>query len=172
MTAALIRQAPVKELVWQILVLSRVRTQNRFPLLWCGSALIQSTGEQVSADQAGPPLRACEPVRATMRAARKLKTYFWRVMRDIGRMIKVKPELEGACQWAGAGAPGLWALQEHAPGSGCPSRGAGMKLRIPNQTRHAFVRLMMCVFCPTSFSRSRTGRLAPFSASVGIAAIR
>jgi hypothetical protein len=55
-----------------------------------------------------------------MRAARKLKTYFWRVMRDIGRMIKVKPELEGACQWAGAGAPVYGHYKNMRPVRGVP----------------------------------------------------
>src|SRR5260370_37432132 len=39
-------------------------------------------------------------------------------------------------------------------------RSVGLKLRIPNRTRHAFIRLLLHVALPTTFSRSRVGRLA------------
>ena len=50
-------------------------------------------------------------------------------------------------------------------------RKVGLKLRMPKRARHACIRLTMRVRWPTRFSRSRFGRRASSSASVGIIAM-
>jgi hypothetical protein len=50
-------------------------------------------------------------------------------------------------------------------------RSSGLKPRIPSRASVLFMRLMMRVRSPTRFSRSRLGRLASSSSSVGIAAM-
>jgi len=47
----------------------------------------------------------------------------------------------------------------------------GLKPRMPSRTSAAFMRLMILVRSPTRLSRSRLGRLASSSSSVGIATI-
>ena len=51
-------------------------------------------------------------------------------------------------------------------------RSSGLKPRMPSRTSAAFIRLMIRVRSPTRLSRSRLGRLASSSSSVGIATIR
>jgi hypothetical protein len=50
-------------------------------------------------------------------------------------------------------------------------RNIGLKLRMPRRANAAFIVLTMRVRSPTRFSRSRPGRFASYSVSVGIAAI-
>src|SRR4051812_16124966 len=50
-------------------------------------------------------------------------------------------------------------------------RNVGLKVRTPKRTKHPFIRLTRRVRSRTSPSRSRLGRLASSSASVGMAAM-